>query len=110
MRHPYAVDAIGESFWAEPNADRTALVLPLCPDSQVGRIAQQSSCFTLHMHRAAPCKNPTIGRFRIPWDAKGLMLGELRRLNIDEFTIYAELDQVSREIFASRVLRIRTGP
>jgi hypothetical protein len=109
MRHPYAKKAIGLSFW-EPKdweSDLPALVLPIRPDNQVGRIAQQSSCFTLHMHRA---KDPStdaklVTRIRIPGDAKGPMLDDLRKLNINEFSIYNDLDHLAKDI--KRTCRVR---
>jgi hypothetical protein len=76
---------IGVSFWDPKVSLLPALVLPIRPDNQAGRIGQQSSCFTLHMHGANPCKNPTLRRIRFPCKAKPRMLDELRKLNIDEF-------------------------
>ena len=103
MRHPYAVDAIGASFWHEPKVkSRPALVLPIRPDNQAGRIGQQSSCFTLHMHGAKPCENPTLSRIRILGKAKAGMLDELRKLNINESTIYNDLDHLAQEIRSTR--------
>jgi hypothetical protein len=42
MRHPYAKEAIGVS-WEPKVSLLPALVLPIRPDNQAGRIAQQSS-------------------------------------------------------------------
>lgn len=105
MRHPYAVDAIGMSFWHEPKQLREPLVLPIRPDNQSGRIGQQSSCFTLHMHGAAACTNPTLNRVRIPGKTKPRILEELRRLNINEFTIYNDLEHLSEEITRTRKIK-----
>jgi FRG domain len=102
MRHPYAVKAIGLSFWDPKNSGLPALVLPIRPDNQAGRIGQQSSCFTLHMHGATPCNNPTLSRIRIPGKAKPRMLDELRKLNINEFSIYNDLDHLAEEIKRTR--------
>jgi hypothetical protein len=103
MQHPHAVDAIGLSFWMPPKVKgRPALVLPIRPDNQAGRIGQQSSCFTLHMHGAQPCSNPTLSRIRIPGKAKPRMLDELRMLNINEFSIYNDLDHLAEEIRRTR--------
>ena len=103
MRHPYAVDAIGLSFWHEPKVkNRPAVILPIQPDNQSGRIGQQSSCFTLHMHGAKPYTNPTLDRVRIPGKAKPRILDELRRLNINEFSIYNDLDHLAQEIKLTR--------
>jgi hypothetical protein len=106
MRHHYAVDAIGVSFWHDPKVPgRPALVLPIRPDNQAGRIGQQSSCFTLHMHGAAACANPTLARIKVPGKAsKQRMLEELRRLDINEFSIYNDLDHLSQEIRRTRDL------
>ena len=103
MQHPSAVDDIRLSFWIPPELKgRPALVLPIRPDNQTGRIGQQSSCFTLHMHGTKPCSNPTLSRIRIPGKAKPRMLDELRMLNINEFSIYNDLDHLSQEIRRTR--------
>jgi hypothetical protein len=70
------------------------------PDNQPGRIGQQSSCFTLHMHQSPDCDSQTIDAIRIPSAAKkhGALLGELRTLNINEFTIYDNLDNLATTI------------
>jgi hypothetical protein len=102
MCHPYAKEAIGVSFWEPKVSLLPALVLPIRPDNQTGRIGQQSSCFTLHMHGAKPCNNPTLSRVRIPGKAKPGMLDELRKLNINEFSIYNDLDHLAQEIRRTR--------
>jgi hypothetical protein len=104
MWHPYATDAVGESFWQPPKEKRQPLILPIRPDSRPGRITQQSSCFTLHMHLSDPGKNPTLARIRVQASAKKPILEELRLLNIDEFSIYNDLDHLSREIKRTRGL------
>ena len=101
-RHPYTIDAIGESFWVKPREPRRSLILPVRPDSRSGRIVHQSSCFTLHMHNSSSCNNPTMGRFRVPGGAKEDILAELRRLNINPFSIFGDLDHLSSEIRMAR--------
>jgi hypothetical protein len=96
MRHEYAIDAIGESFW-HPHK-RKPLILPIRPDNQYGRIGQQGSCFTLHMHNSETRENPTLSRIVIPADKKDDMLKELHRLNVNQFTIYNDLDHLSEEV------------
>jgi hypothetical protein len=103
MRHRYVTSAIGESFWLPwqlPSGTRKPWILPVRPDNQPGRIGQQSSCFTLHMHESEDCTNATLARFTIPAKAKadGAVLKELRQLNINEFTIYDNLDHLSSNI------------
>ncbi len=74
MRHPYVRDAIGESFWHEPQKARRAVVVPVRPDNQPGRIGQQSSCFTLHMHNSERGTNETLAKMLIPAAAKSDLL------------------------------------
>jgi hypothetical protein len=105
MRHPYAADAIGAAFWHPPKQPRRAIVLPIRPDNQSGRIGQQSSCFTLHMHEAKACKNPTLERVKVAGKAKPGLLDELRKLNINEFTIYNDLDHLAKEIRRTWILK-----
>lgn len=45
-----------------------------------------------------PRNNPALSRIRIPGKAKPLMLAELRKLNINEFSIYNDLDHLAQEI------------
>jgi FRG domain len=96
MRHPYAKDAIAESFWHKHS--RKPLILPIRPDNQYGRIGQQGSCFTLHMHNSKSTENPTLSRIKIPSDKKKSILDELHRLNVNQFTIYNDLERLSKEI------------
>jgi hypothetical protein len=91
-------DAIGQSFWHPPKKERPPLIIPLRPDNQPGRIGQQSSCFTLHMHRSTPCGNPTLRKIKVPANVKRDLLKELRQLNINQFTIYNDLDRLSKDI------------
>jgi FRG domain len=104
MHHPYATDAVGISFWQKQKKEREPLILPIRPDNRPGRIAQQSSCFTLHMHLSPTTKNDTLVRMTIPGGKKKEILEELRRLNINEFSIYDDLDHLSREIKRTRDL------
>ncbi len=86
------------SFWHPPKQIRKTLVLPIRPDNQLGRIGQQSSCFTLKMHDAKACNNPTLKRVKVPGKAKARIVDELRKLNINEFTIDNDLDHLAQEI------------
>jgi hypothetical protein len=97
IRHPYAHDAIGLSFWL-PAQYRQPLIILVRPDNQSGRIGQQSSCFTLHMHGATDTENKSLVKFQILADKKSRILKELHRLNINQFTIYNDLDHLSKDI------------
>jgi hypothetical protein len=100
--HPYVQDAVKPSFWW-PGKSREELIIPLRPDNQLGRIGQQSSCFTLHMPNLDAAKNPRsvkpkIQKIKIPKSAKSTLRSELRSLNINAFTIYYDLDHLSKAI------------
>jgi hypothetical protein len=43
-----------------------------------------------------------LSRIRIPGKAKPRMLDELRMLNINEFSIYNDLDHLAKEISLTR--------
>jgi hypothetical protein len=99
MRHPYTVDAIRPTFWFPmTKKDRRALIIPVRPDNQPGRIGQQSSCFTLHMHKAGDSENETLAKLEIPRAAKASILNELHRMNINQFTIFNDLDHLSKDV------------
>ena len=98
MRHPFIKYAVGLSFWDKENPDHHPHVLPVQPDTVPGRISQQSSCFTLHMHRAPDVNNDSLITIRIDAERKSKIRDELRRLNINQFTVYCDLDHLSKEI------------
>jgi len=96
IRNPYTAAAIGESFWIWHK--RQPLVIPVLPDNRPGRIGQQNSRFTLHMHNAPPAQNKTLAKMKIPADSKPRILEDLHRLNVNEFTTYNDLDHLSKGI------------
>jgi len=102
IRHAYVSDAIGESFWVKPGKVRPPLIVPLIPDNMPGRIGQQSSAFTLHMHNADSVTVPAgkLAKLKIlaAGEAKRKMLNELLRMKINEFTIYNDLDHLSKDL------------
>jgi hypothetical protein len=98
MRHPYTSDAIRPSFWMEQKLKRKAVILPVRPDNLPGRIGQQSSCFTFHMREAAEVNNPTMARLTIPAGSKSDLRKELHRLNVNQFTVFNDLDHLSAEM------------
>ncbi len=98
MRHWFVSYAIGLSFWEKEENDYEPHVLPVQPNTVPGRISQQSSCFTLHMHQAPDVKNDTLITIRIDAKCKSEIRDELHRLNINQFTAYCDLDHLSKEI------------
>ena len=100
MRNRYVEAAVDFSFWEESDTKRQPFVLPVRPDMAPGRIGQQSSCFTLHMHEAADAKNPTMITIKVAAAGKVTIRQELHRLNINQFTTYYDMDHLSEEIKA----------
>jgi hypothetical protein len=98
MRHAYVRYAVDLSFWEKPKEGHNSFILPVRPDNIPGRIGQQSSCFTLHMHKAGKMENPTLSSIKVVATAKESILAELRQLNINQFTTYYDLDRLSREM------------
>ncbi len=98
MRHPFVGYAVGLSFWDDPKDSHKPHVLPVRPDRVPGRIGQQSSCFTLHMHGAAPATNDSLITISIDKDSKETVRDALHQLNINQFTVYHDLDHLSKEI------------
>ena len=76
-------------------------VVPVRPDTVPGRLGQQSSCFTLHVHEAPPPTNTTLLTVSVDGSSKVAIREELHELNVDQFTIYYDLDNLSKEIKAS---------
>lgn len=100
VRHPHASASLAESFWKP--GPKTRWIIPIRPDSAVGRIGQQSSRFTLHRHDAPPATNPTLNGIKIPVKAKTPILEELHRLNINHHTIFHDLDHLAQGICEAR--------
>jgi len=91
MRNSLVQASIKEIDWR--GTPKKRLILAVRPDNQPGRVGQQSSCFTLHMHQSQDSDNPMLGRITI--DSKADILTELGRVNVNEFTIYNDLDNLS---------------
>lgn len=98
MRHSVVEYAVGISFWDRIDTKFTPRVLAVRPDVIPGRIGQQSSVFTLHMHRAEQVENPTLITWKVDAKSKPSLRDELHRVNINQFTTYYDLDHLSKEI------------
>jgi hypothetical protein len=98
MRNPIVESAVGASFWRPLDTVQKPYVLPVRPDVIPGRIGQQSSCFTFHMHRAAPVDKSTLTTIQVSGSKKGVIRDELHRVNINQFTTYHDLDHLTKEI------------
>jgi hypothetical protein len=98
MRNPMVEHAINVSFWRPRTDEFNPYVLPVRPDILPGRIGQQSSCFTLHMHGSAEVDNETLISIEVDGASKQSLRNELRRLNITQFTIFHDLDHLAKEL------------
>jgi hypothetical protein len=98
LRHPFVEYAVGLSFWLPVKENHYPHILPVRPDIIPGRIGQQNSCFTLHMHGAPEATNDTLITIAIDGTRKSDLLGELHALNVNQFTIYNDLDHLSKEV------------
>ena len=98
MRFPMVDSAVRLSFWESPKPNMRSYVLPVRPDVVPGRIGQQSSCFTFHMHLADSVNNPTLVTVKVKASQKSVIRDELHRVNINQFTTYYDLDYLSKEI------------
>ena len=96
-RNSYVTDDINVSFWSNSTGAEPRIV-PIMPESRFGRIIQQSSCFTLHMYLSPDCHNSTLRRIKVPKKHKPAIRNELRRLNINELSIFNDLDHLSTSI------------
>lgn len=98
MHNPIVRCAVEVSFWMPHPELKQPYLLPVRPDVIPGRIGQQSSCFTFHMHHAAPVDNPTLITIKVNASQKRVIRDELHRVNINQFTTYYDLDHLSKEI------------
>jgi hypothetical protein len=76
-------------------------IIPVRPDHSDRRIAFQRSCFTFHVPNrpTLTCDhNHTLHSFQIPATAKGQLRKQLSLLGITDFTIYGDLESLSRTL------------
>lgn len=103
VRMPYVRAAIEWMFWKKDPPKRLLkpfTIIPIRPDNQDGRIFQQSSCFTFHMEDCQVVKNHTMRRAVIPKGDKKKLRAELRRANVNIFSVYYDLDHLVKHIKA----------
>jgi hypothetical protein len=103
VHHPLVSELVG--YVCGRNGDDKLpppFVLPITPDLAAGRMLQQGSCFTFHMHKAAAMdtltKKSVLEKYIISKEAKPSIRTTLRRMNVTEATLYCDLDHLTREI------------
>jgi hypothetical protein len=78
-----------------------AKILPIRPSHTDKRISAQSGCFTFHPPVAPEVtvdRNKSLCNYVIPSAAKNSLRKQLQLLNIDEFTIYGDLDHLAERL------------
>lgn len=87
-------------YWKDPRQLPT-FIMPLRPDFIDMRITAQNSCFTFHVPSRSilsPDENDTLKSFRIPAASKEKVKKELFSFGVDDFTIYGDLESLSRRL------------
>jgi hypothetical protein len=85
-----------ENSWHFPK-----FILPVRPDHFDKRMMLQKSHFTFHVPdhgTLTKAHNSSLKSFEIPASAKGELLHELFLLGVDEFSIFGDLDRLSKRL------------
>ncbi len=100
-RNPTFEKALHPIFrWQKPD-DFPDFIIPVRPDHLDHRIALQRSCFTFHVpkhHVLTKAENNALFSFSIPGPDKEHMEKELFLLGIDDFSVYGDLESLSRRL------------
>jgi hypothetical protein len=92
-------------WWKPKNLPE--FVLPVRPDHFDRRVILQRGCFTFHVPRRknlTKAENSSLHSFFIPKDSKPGIKNELFLLGIDDFSIYGDLESLSKRLkFAYKV-------
>lgn len=89
--------------WQKPD-DFPDFIIPVRPDHLDHRMSLQRSCFTFHVpkrHVLTREENKSLFSFFIPGAAKEHMKKELFLLGIDDFSVYGDLESLSRRLKAA---------
>jgi hypothetical protein len=95
--HPFAKDAIDVVMAWKNEPEYEAHILPVRPNTRLGRIERQASCFTLHSYGSKRKENATLRCCLIDANEKPKIREMLSGLSINQFTVYNTLDHLSRE-------------
>ena len=109
IRHDVVAGTVA-TLYGEGDRLPNPCIVPFLPDLEAGRLHRQASCFTLHMppfidpanagntpqepHLQITCAE----KWSVPKEAKPELLIDLRRAGISWETLFADLDNVSKEI------------
>jgi hypothetical protein len=103
-RHRFFKDSMQRIYlgvgWGDPFCFPT-FILPLRPDHFDRRMILQRSCFTFHVPDHGTLtknENRTLRSFCIPAKAKADLRRQLFLLGVDEFSIYGDLESLSKRL------------
>lgn len=103
-RNPIFEKALHPIFrWKKPD-NFPEFIIPVRPDHLDHRISLQRSCFTFHVpkrHVLTKEENKSLLSFFIPRAAKAHIKKELFLLGIDDFSVYGDLESLSRRLKAA---------
>jgi hypothetical protein len=100
-RHPTFQRALHRITRWEDSFQFPGFILPVRPDHFDRRMALQRSSFTFHVPDRpvlTKVENRTLVSLLIPHEAKGDLINDLFRLGIDEFSIFGDLESLSRRL------------
>jgi FRG domain len=101
QRNPIFKNALDVIFGWKTLENFPNFIMPIRPDYIDTRVNSQSSCFTFHVPKRSvltPDENDTLLSFRIPSASKETILTELFSLRVDEFSIFGDLEGLSRRL------------
>jgi hypothetical protein len=100
-RNPAFMSAIRPMFeWGKLDSIPT-YIIPVRPDYNSERLGHQSSCFTFHGRRSSELtesENVTLCKYIVPKDIKAAIRKELATLGVNSFSIYGDLDSLSKKM------------
>jgi FRG domain len=101
QRNKHFREALEVIFHWKDVKDFPDYIMPITPDYMDARINFQRSCFTFHVPKQpvlTSMENKSLNTFVIPRQFKKRMLDELFLLGVDEFSIYGDLESLSRRL------------
>ncbi len=103
-RNAIIAKALDPIFRWQKLGDFPDFIIPVRPDHLDHRIGLQRSCFTFHTpkrHVLTKQENKSLLSFSIPEAAKERIQKELFLLGIDDFSVYGDLESLSRRLKAA---------
>lgn len=100
-RHPTFTNALKRITWWDDGFKFPDFILPVRPDHFEKRVVLQRSYFTFHVPshpRLTTAENKSLRTFVVPSGAKPDLMEELLLLGIDDFSIYGDLESLSRRL------------